>query len=196
MMKIMQALVKWKQYLSGRKFMIRTNHNSIQYLLQQKTLSTEQQKWIEKIVAFYMEIIHKKGKENVVADTLSKKDEDITSYSIVDAIREWLDEIRSEYAKDPETSTIINNSNRDPKFEGKNNILWYKGRIYLNSNSKFNVKVMKESHDSPATGHVVFFKYYYNARRSFLWKGMQKDIQQYVVECDKCQRNKRKNIST
>ena len=69
----MHALVKWRQYLLGSKFMIHTDHNSLQYLLQQKTLSTEQQKWIEKIVAFEMEIIHKKGKENVVADALSRK---------------------------------------------------------------------------------------------------------------------------
>ena len=60
--------------------------------------SIEQQKWIEKIAAFDMEIIHKKGKENVVADALSRKDEDITSYSISVAISDWLDEIPSEYA--------------------------------------------------------------------------------------------------
>ena len=123
-----------------------------------------------------MEIIHKKGKENVVVDALSRKDEDITSYSISIAIPEWLNEIRSEYAKDLETSTIINNSNHDSKFEWKNDILWYKGRIYLNSNSKFKVKAIKESHDSPAAGHVGFFKSYYNARRSYFSKGMQKDI--------------------
>ena len=66
--------------------MIHKDHNSIQYLLQQKMLSTEQQKWTEKIVAFDMEIIHKKGKENVVVDALSRKDEDVTSYSISVAI--------------------------------------------------------------------------------------------------------------
>ena len=81
--------------------MICTNHNILQYLLQQKTLSTEQQKWIEKIVSFDMEIIHKKVKENVVVDALSRKDEDITSYSISVEILEWLDEIQSEYAKYP-----------------------------------------------------------------------------------------------
>ena len=73
MLAIMKALVKWRQYLLGRKFMIHIDHNSLQYPLQQKTLSTEQQKWIEKIVAFDMEIIHKKGKENVVADAFSLK---------------------------------------------------------------------------------------------------------------------------
>ena len=66
-----------------------------------------------------MEIIHKRGKENVVTDALSRKDEDITSYSISVATLEWLNEIRSEYAKDPETSTIINNSNVTPSLIGK-----------------------------------------------------------------------------
>ena len=43
---------------------------------------------------------------------------------------------------------------------------------------------------------VGFFKSYYNARRSFFWKGMQKDIQQYVAECNKFHRNKNENVLT
>ena len=93
MLEIMQALEKGRKYLLGRKFMICTDHNSLQYLLQHKTLSTEQHKRIEKIVAFNMEIIHKKGTENVVTDALFIKYEDITSYSISVAILEWLNEI-------------------------------------------------------------------------------------------------------
>ena len=46
MLAIMHALTKWRQYLLGSKFLIQTNHNSLQHLLQQKTLTTEQQKWI------------------------------------------------------------------------------------------------------------------------------------------------------
>jgi hypothetical protein len=50
--------------ISARKQVLNTyiDHNSLQYLLQQKTLTTEQQKWIEKISTFDMEIIHKKGR--------------------------------------------------------------------------------------------------------------------------------------
>jgi hypothetical protein len=68
---IMHALTKWFQYLLGSKFLIHTDHNSLQDLLQQKTLSTKQQKWIEKIYTFDMEILHKRGKENIVVDDLS-----------------------------------------------------------------------------------------------------------------------------
>jgi hypothetical protein len=68
---IMHALTKWCQYLLRSKLLICTDHNSLQYLLQQKTLSTEQQKWIEKITTFDMEILYKRGKYNVTIDALS-----------------------------------------------------------------------------------------------------------------------------
>ena len=60
-----------------------------------------------------------------------------------------------EYAKHPNTCALIEDSNRGPKFEWKNDILWYKGRIYLNPTSRFKTKVIIESHDSPAAKHVA-----------------------------------------
>jgi hypothetical protein len=92
MLAIMHALAKWRQYLLGSKFSIRSDHNSLQYLLRQKTLSTEQQKWMEKLSTFDMEIIHKKGKDNVAADALSRKDEEVNTYATI-VIPDWLDEI-------------------------------------------------------------------------------------------------------
>ena len=91
-----------------------------------------------------MEILHKKGKDNVVANALSKKDEEPTLLAVSVVVPEWLNEIQSEYAKDPEITAIINNIPGNSKFEWKNDILWYKGRIYLNSNSKFISKILKE----------------------------------------------------
>ena len=54
MLAIIHALTKWRQYLLGSKILLRTCHNSFQYLLQQQTLSNEQQKWIDKIATFDM----------------------------------------------------------------------------------------------------------------------------------------------
>lgn len=143
-----------------------------------------------------MEILHKKEKSNVVSNALSRKDEEPTLLAVSIVVLEWFNEIRSEYAKDPKITAIINNLRDNSKFEWKNDILWYKGRIYLNSNSKFKSKILKESHDSLSAGHVGFFKTYNNARQSFFWNGMSRDIKKYVAECDKCQRNKSENIMT
>ena len=100
-----------------------------------------------------------------------------------------MDEIRTEYAKNTKVCSIINNINQYPKFEWKNDLLWYKGRIYLSANSKFKTKVCKESHDFPTARHVGFYKTYYNARQSFFLKGMNADIHKYVAGCDTFQRN-------
>ena len=64
-----------------------------------------------------MEILHKRGRDNVVVDALSRKDEEVKAYAISVAVPNRLDEIRSEYAKDPNTCALINDPNRGPKFE-------------------------------------------------------------------------------
>ena len=49
-----------------------------------------------------------------------------SAYAISVAVPDWLDEIRGEYAKDPDTSALINDPNRGPKFEWRNDILGIK----------------------------------------------------------------------
>lgn len=56
-----------------------------------------------------MEILHKKGKYNTMANSLSRKDEEIQVFVVSLIVPKWLDEIRMEYAKNQEVSSIINN---------------------------------------------------------------------------------------
>jgi hypothetical protein len=49
MLEIMHALTKFRQYLVGRKFVAKTDHNSLNNFLEQKDLSERQQKWVMKV---------------------------------------------------------------------------------------------------------------------------------------------------
>jgi hypothetical protein len=49
MLAIMHALTKFRQYLVGSKFVVKTDHNSLKYFLEQKDLSERQQKWVTKV---------------------------------------------------------------------------------------------------------------------------------------------------
>jgi hypothetical protein len=69
---IMHALTKFKQYLVGSRFVVKTNHNSLKYFLEQKDLNERQQKWVTKVHAFDFNIEYVKGK-NIVADALSSR---------------------------------------------------------------------------------------------------------------------------
>jgi hypothetical protein len=49
MLAIMHALAKFRQYLVGAWFVVKSYHNSLKYLLEQKDLNETQQKWVSRI---------------------------------------------------------------------------------------------------------------------------------------------------
>jgi hypothetical protein len=49
MLAIMHALTKFRQYLVGNKFVVKTDHNSLKYFLEQKDLSERQYKWVTNV---------------------------------------------------------------------------------------------------------------------------------------------------
>ena len=57
----------------GRSFVIKTNHYSLKYLLEQRVGTLAQQKWISKLLGYAFIVEYKQGRENVVADALSRR---------------------------------------------------------------------------------------------------------------------------
>ena len=82
MLAIMHALEKFWQYLVGNRFRVRTDHNSLRFFLEQKQLQERQQKWISKIQAYDFDIEYVKGKNNVVADSLSRRPSTLSLMSL------------------------------------------------------------------------------------------------------------------
>ena len=72
MFEILHALKKWRPYLMGRHFKVKTDHDSLKHFLEQRLSLEEQQKWVTKMLGYDFEIIYRKGKLNVVADALSR----------------------------------------------------------------------------------------------------------------------------
>lgn len=72
MLAILQAIRTWRPYLLGRKFFIQTDQRSLKYMVEQRIVTPEQQNWVSKLLGYDYEIIYKPGKENKVADALSR----------------------------------------------------------------------------------------------------------------------------
>nr|GFC81735.1 putative reverse transcriptase domain-containing protein [Tanacetum cinerariifolium] len=64
----------WSHYLYGTKCTMFTDHKSLQYILDQKELNMRQRRWLELLSDYDCEICYHPGKENVVADALSRKE--------------------------------------------------------------------------------------------------------------------------
>lgn len=67
LMVVVVAGTKWMHYLLGNKIYIKTDHQRLKYLLYQRVTTTDQLKWITKLMGLDYEIAYKKGKENMVA---------------------------------------------------------------------------------------------------------------------------------
>jgi hypothetical protein len=66
------ALKMWMHHLLERKFVLMTDHCGLRYLFDQPKLNARQARWMALLSEFDFEIKHIKGKENKVADALSR----------------------------------------------------------------------------------------------------------------------------
>nr|GFA30819.1 putative reverse transcriptase domain-containing protein [Tanacetum cinerariifolium] len=64
----------WRHYMYGTKCTVFTDHKSLQHILDQKELNMRQRHWLELLSDYDCEIRYHPGKENVVADALSRKE--------------------------------------------------------------------------------------------------------------------------
>lgn len=75
MLALVLAVERWRHYLLGRQFKVYTVQQSLKYLWDQKIITIARQRWLYKLMMFDFVIIYKRGKENVVADALSRREE-------------------------------------------------------------------------------------------------------------------------
>ncbi|GJY01144.1 putative reverse transcriptase domain-containing protein [Tanacetum coccineum] len=68
------ALKIWRHYLYGVKFIIYTDHRSLQYFLEKKDPNMRQRRWLNLLKDYECEIRYHTGKANVVANALSRKE--------------------------------------------------------------------------------------------------------------------------
>ncbi|KAL3500918.1 hypothetical protein ACH5RR_040011 [Cinchona calisaya] len=70
---LVTVVTKWRQYLEGHHFIIKIDHRSLKYLLEQRITIPMQQKWLTKLLGLSYEIQYRVGIENIVADSLSRR---------------------------------------------------------------------------------------------------------------------------
>jgi hypothetical protein len=68
-----RSLETWQHYLLPKEFIIHSDHESLKHLKGQLKLNKRHAKWSEFIESFPYIVKYKKGKDNVVADALSRR---------------------------------------------------------------------------------------------------------------------------
>lgn len=194
---IVMATQNWYTYLQGHHFLIKTNHQSLKFLLEQRLSTLLQQKWLAKLMGLDYEISYKKGKENTVADVLSRLPEVAEQGTVNDisALQpEWLNEVVLSYTEDKEGQSIIQgllvHDDNYNQYTFTKGVLRCDGNVYVRSYGEIRKNIIWELHDSPAGGHSGQEVTVKKVTQFFYWPRMKSEIVEYVKGCDVCQRIK------
>jgi hypothetical protein len=73
---LVQAVWHWRPYLWGRRFLIKTDHYSLKYLLDQRLATILQHHSVGKLLGFDFTVEYRSGASNTVANALSRRDDE------------------------------------------------------------------------------------------------------------------------
>lgn len=104
---LVQAVRHWPPYLWGHLFLVRTDHYSLKFFLDQRLATIPQHHWVRKLLGFDFSAEYRPGRLNTVADALSRRNADIAaSYAISVPHFDLFDAIHSAAASDPALTAL------------------------------------------------------------------------------------------
>jgi len=62
----------YRHYLLGRRFMLRTDHSSLTWLMRFKQINGQLARWLEELSQYDMVVVHRPGSKHINADSLSR----------------------------------------------------------------------------------------------------------------------------
>ncbi|GJW55891.1 putative reverse transcriptase domain-containing protein [Tanacetum coccineum] len=190
------SLKIWRHYLYGTKNVIYTDHKSLQHIFNQKELNIHQRHWIELFSDYDCVIRYHPGKENVVADALSRKERvkpkrvRAMNMTIQSSIK---DKILAAQNKASEVVDAPAEMLRglDKQMKCRSDGAWYYlDRIWVPLTGDVRTLIMDKAYKSKYSIQPGADKMYYDLRDMYWWPGMKKDIALYVSKCLTCSKIK------
>lgn len=147
-----------------------------------------------KMMGLNFKIIYKQGKDNIVADALSRVAHLLSIQAVSTVQPHWVQEILNTYAIDPIAQKLLTElAIQNPNAQGYSldQGLIRKGTlIWIGNNSALQTRLITAFHSSAIGWHSGVNATYHRIKQNFVWKGMKSDIDKYIKQCSICQHNK------
>ncbi|KAK1662330.1 hypothetical protein QYE76_050489 [Lolium multiflorum] len=188
---LIRVLEVWQHYLWPKEFIIHSDHEALKYLKAQSTLHKRLAKWVEFIESFPYIIKHKKGKDNIVADALSRKNMLLTQLDVKIPGLEILCDL---YATDhdfAEPYRLCALGKAWEKYHIHDGFLFRANKLCVPESSVC-LLLLQESHAGGLMGHFGREKTLLMLADHFYWPKMRRDVDRYVRRCITCNKSKSK----
>jgi hypothetical protein len=192
---LVQAVRHWRPYLWDRRFIVKTDHYSLKYLLDQRLATIPQHQWVGKLLGFDFSIEYKPGAANVVTDALSRRDTEEGVLLALSAPRfDFIDRHRQAQLSDPSLVALraeIDTGTRQAPWSVVDDMVQFTGRLYIPPASPLVQEIIGAVHEE---GHEGVQRTLHRLRRDFHFPNMKQLVQDLVHTCVVCQRYKSKHL--
>jgi hypothetical protein len=192
---LVHAVRHWRPYLWGRRFLIKTDHYSLKYLLDQRLATIPQHHWVGKLLGFDFTVEYKSGAANAVADVLSRRDTEEGALLALSASRfDFINCLRQAQHTDPALVTLredISIGSRRAPWSIVDDMIQFAGRLYIPPASPLVQEIMVAVHED---GHEGVQRTLHRLRRDFHFPNMKQLVQDLVRTCVVCQRYKSEHL--
>ena len=96
---VVHCLKEWWHYVGGLKTKVFTDNIFLKYLDSKLHASAKELRWYDTIISMDVELIHKLGRDNLVPDALSRREELLTP-RLLALVEEELDEVEKDFLQD------------------------------------------------------------------------------------------------
>ncbi|KAL4290122.1 hypothetical protein GQ457_14G017340 [Hibiscus cannabinus] len=187
---LIRDLETWQHYLLPKEFVIHTDHEALRYITGQHKLKKRHAKWVDFLEYFPYVIRYKKGKENVVADALSRR---YALLSYLDSNLIGFAYIRELYPDDPDfrDKFYACEKGADEKFYRHDGYLFKENRICIPQGSMRDI-LIREAHEGGLMGHFGVTKTLHTLKEHLFWAKMRRNVERFCERCVTCKKVKSK----
>ncbi|WVZ97288.1 hypothetical protein U9M48_042837 [Paspalum notatum var. saurae] len=182
-------------YLWGRRFVVKTDHYSLKYLLDQRLATIPQHHWVGKLLGFDFSVEYRSGATNIVADALSHHDTNEGELLDISAPRfDFIARLHHAQATDPALVAIhdeVHAGTRAAPWAVVDDMVANNGHLYIPPTSLLLQEILAAVHDD---GHEGVHRTLHRLRRDFHFPNMRRLVQDFVRACTTCQRYKSEHL--
>jgi transposase InsO family protein len=190
------AVRHWRPYLWGRRFLVRTDHFSLKFLLDQRLATIPQHHWVGKLLGFDFTVEYKAGSTNTVADALSRHDTEETAAVMALSMPQFdfIERLRQANQQDPALIALrdqITSNQRAAPWAVVDGLVTFQGRLYIPLGAPLLHEFIMAVHDD---GHEGVQRTLHRLRRDVHSPNLRTVVQDYVRACSTCQRHKSEHL--
>lgn len=192
---VLWSVNKLRPYLDLVPFSVITDHYSLVWLQNISQPTGRLARWQVQLQQYDFKLIHRKGKEHIVPDMLSRAVPklDPIDISIPSVKDKWYSKMGEKVRSKPlKFSGWRENNGRLWKFvkceypELRPEVDNWK-EVVPKENRR---RIIAESHEPPTAGHMGIYKTFSRVAERFYWPKMRNDISRYIKQCRICIQHK------